>query len=253
MKVLTKIFSFLTVLALLGCTRTPAVQTVVFHPKNIESGSMTRATDHTEILNLIESTYVSFAVQLYTNEEENEFIRMEFGRSYTVPIGTWRVKGQTSNTVTGTPTDCYSLSCSPHFYVDERITIQYGVTEYPIPVQVRSVGIVYDLSEVKEVQYTGRSGSYIKADPVVKSEHYGLFFINGYFTGTDKVYIKLIPKTGGSKETTFYFSYEDVSEPAYTYGKLEGGKYFVLHPDPVTELSGVSFYLDIPEWSCANE
>ena len=35
-----------------------------------------------------------------------------------------------------------------------------------------------------------------------------------------------------------------------TYAHLEGGKFYVLHPNPVTELSGVSFSLNIPTWEC---
>jgi hypothetical protein len=55
------------------------------------------------------------------------------------------------------------------------------------------------------------------------------------------------------KETIFYFAVENNNEPANVYGKLEGGKYFVLHPDAVTEIGGVSFSLNIPTWECANE
>jgi len=247
-------FTILALLLLISCSRTPQEQTVVFHSNLLESGSMTRASDHNEILSLIQSTYTMFPVNLYTNEQENEFIRMEFGRSYTVPIGTFRVTGYNSNLITMVcaPSSSYRMGKSPFFYTDTNVTIQYGITDYSLPVEVRSVGIVYDKSEVSQIQYQGQSGGYIPFDETdfVLSDHYGLIFINGSFKGTEKVHLKVIPKTGAMKETIFYFAYENNNEPSNIFGQLDGGKYYVLHPNPVTELSGVSFSLDVPEWEC---
>ena len=236
-----------------ACTK-PSEQEVRFVPSLVETGSMTRASDYNEILNLIESTYVTFPVKLYTNEADNQFIQMEFGRSYTVPVGTFRVTGYNSNLITMTfqPSSKYRLGKSPWFYTDSNVTIEYGTSEYGLPVEVRSAGIVYDKSEVSKMQVMGQSGSYIDMgeSDFVFSDHYGLFFINGSFSGTEKVHLKVIPKTGAQKETIFYFAAEDTNEPANIYGKLEGGKFYVLHPNPVTELSGVSFSLNIPTWEC---
>ena len=236
-----------------ACTK-PSEQEVRFVPSLVETGSMTRASDYNEILNLIESTYVTFPVKLYTNEADNQFIQMEFGRSYTVPVGTFRVTGYNSNLITMTfqPSSKYRLGKSPWFYTDSNVTIEYGTSEYSLPVEVRSAGIVYDKSEVSKMQVMGQSGSYIDMgeSDFVFSDHYGLFFINGSFSGTEKVHLKVIPKTGAQKETIFYFAAEDTNEPANIYGKLEGGKFYVRHPNPVTELSGVSFSLNIPTWEC---
>ena len=228
-----------------------------FHSNLIESGSMTRASDHNEILNLIESTYTMFPIKLYTDEQNNQFTQMEFGRSYTVPIGTFLVTGYNSSLINMLcqPSDNYTITKSPWFYTSSYVTIQYGTTDYALPVEVMAVGIVYDKSEVSQVQYQGRSGSYIQfsSSDFVMSDHYGLLFINGTFSGTEKVHLKVVPKTGANKETIFYFAAENNNEPANVYGKLEGGKYFVLHPDAVTEIGGVSFSLNIPAWECANE
>jgi len=240
--------------ALMACSRNPLEQVVTFHTDLLESGSMTRASDHNEILSLIESTYTMFPVDLYTNEENNEFIRMEFGRSYTVPVGTFRVTGYNSNLITmiAAPTSKYRFGKSPFFYVNTEVTIQFGISDYTLPVEVRSVGILYDKSEVSQIQYQGQSGGYITFDEedFVLSSHYGLIFINGVFQGTDKVHLKVIPKTGAMKETIFYFAYENNNEPANIYGKLEGGKYYVIHPNAVEELDGISFSLGVPSWEC---
>jgi len=252
-----KFFSLLAMLTILSCAKPVQEQEVSFHAKYIECGSMTRATDHNEILQTIESTYTMFPVKLYTNEADNQFIQMEFGRSYTVPVGTFRVTGYNSNLITMTfqPSSKYRLGKSPWFYTDSNVTIQYGTTDYCLPVEVRSAGVVFDRSEVSKLQVMGQSGSYIDMsdDDFVLSEHYGLFFINGSFSGTEKVHIKVIPKTGANKETVFYFAAENDNEPANIYAPLEGGKYFVLHPDAVTELSGITFSLGVPTWECAME
>lgn len=244
---------FLILLATLvvACTK-PSEQEVRFVPSLVETGSMTRASDYNEILNLIESTYVTFPIDLYTNEATNTYTRMEFGKTYTVPIGNFHVKGYNQITVGGNFNAKYSLALSPQFYVDTYVDIQYGTTEYPIPVQVRSAAIVFDRSEVSQIQYKGQSGSYIplSISDLVLSDNYGLFFINGVFSGTLQAAIKVIPKSGANKETEFIFAYDEVGTGSAIYGKLESSKYYVLHPNPVTELSGVSFSLNIPTWEC---
>jgi hypothetical protein len=247
-----KIVLFLSALALLACARTPLTQEVTFKPTLVETGSMTRATNHSEILDLIESTYTPFAVDLYTNEEANQFIKMEFGRTYTVPIGTFKVTGYNSITQTGSTSGKYTIGKSPSFYTQSYVTIEYGTQEYAIPIEVRSAAIVIDLSEVYQVAVKGKSGSYItfQNSDFVYSDHYGVFFINGYFSGADRVEIMVMPKTGANKETEFILCADSVNTGGSTYAQLEMGKYYVLHPNPITELSGVSFSMDIPNWEC---
>ena len=244
----------LLLLALLAVARSKPAQkvSVRFVPTLVETGSMTRAADHNEILSLIESTYTEFAVNFYTNEADNQLTKIEFGRTYTLPIGNFHVKGYNQITVGGNFNSKYSLALSPQFYVDTYVDIQYGTTEYAIPVEVRSAAIVFDRSEVYQIQYKGQSGSYItlSTSDLVLSDNYGLFFINGVFSGTMQATIKVIPKSGANKETEFIFAYDEVGTGSAIYGKLESSKYYVLHPNPVTELSGVSFSLSIPTWEC---
>ena len=70
------------------------------------------------------------------------------------------------------------------------------------------------------------------------------------FQGQDKVCFQVTPKTGANKVTEFFLCADEIATGSATYAKLEGGKYYVLHPNPVTELSGVSFSLNIPAWEC---
>ena len=249
------IIAFLCGVLALSCNKAPKMQEVIFKTTLVETGSMTRAADHNEILTTIESTYTMFPVKLYTDETNNIFTQMEFGRTYTVPIGTWRVTGYNSSsiTMTASPTNNYNFGKSPYFYTNTYVTIQYGTTEYLLPTEVRAVGIVYDKSEVSKMEYKGRSGSYIQMvdSDFVFSDDYGIFFINGNFSNTDQVWIRVTPKTGAQKVTEFMLCATEQSSGSAIFGKLESGKYFVLHPDAITELSGVSFSLSIPSWECS--
>ena len=240
--------------AILGCKQAPIMQEVMFHADLVETGSMTRATEHAEILSLIESSYSSFAVEVYTNGENNNPVLMEFGRTYTIPVGTFRVIGSNSITPTGNPNSKYTLAKSPSFYVDTHVTIQYGTYEYALPVQVRSAAVVFDRSDVSQIQYKDQSGSYVTIpnSNLVLSDNYGAFFINGYFDGAPSVSVKVIPKTGAHKETEFMFANDEIATGSATYVKLESGKYYVLHPSGITELTG-SFSLSIPSWTCGLE
>lgn len=249
-----RLLSLIAVFAVIACSKTTRMQEVVFSPSYVETGSMTRATDHAEILSLIESSYTSFAVEVFTNGEGNSGTIMEFGRTYTLPVGTFRVNGATSITPTGTPNAKYTLAKSPLFYVDTYVTIQYGTYDYSLPVQVRSAAVLFDRNDVSQIKYKDQSGSYVTIPNanLVLSDNYGLFFINGYFDGTPQVCVDIIPKTGAHKETEFIFAHDEVSTGSATYVKLESGKYYVLHPSGITELTG-SFSLSIPSWECGLE
>lgn len=244
--------SFILLLLAMACTASPQETTVKFVPELVETGSMTRASDRNEILNLIESTYESFPIDLYTNEETNTYTRMEFGRTYTVPVGTFKVVGYSTPTLIGQPTSNYRLAKTPLLYTSSYVTIEYGTVEYALPVEVRSAAIVIDRSEVSKVEFKGQSGSYITMtdSDFNYSDNYGLFFVNGYIEGQNKVCFQITPKTGANKVTEFILCAEQVNTGGATYAKLEGGKYYVLHPNPVTEISGVSFSMDIPQWEC---
>lgn len=247
-----KVFILIAMLVVVACSRAPRTQEVVFRASLVETGCMTRATDHNEILNLIESTYVTFPIDLYTNEATNTYTRMEFGRTYTVPIGTFKVIGYTSLTPIGQPTSKYTLAKSPMFYTESYVTIEYGTQEYLLPVEVRSAAIVIDRSEVYQIAFKGQTGSYITMtnSDFTFSDNYAVFFVNGNFQGQDKVCFQVTPKTGANKVTEFFLCADEIATGSATYAKLEGGKYYVLHPNPVTELSGVSFSMIVPSWEC---
>ena len=215
---------------------------------------MTRATqqEHAEIKSLIQSTYKSFPLELYISDSKT--ISIEFGGSYTIPIGSWYVTGCTSVQSLGQVTSSYTIAESPSLVVDTDVTIEWGVTDYNIPTEIKAAGILYNLDETKEVWYKEfGNGTYKKVNTSVFSDHYGLFFINGYFNNPTIAYFKLIPSDGPMEETTFCFSTEYTNDGSSIYSSLASGKYYILHPNAVTEIEGVSFYLDVPDWECGLE
>lgn len=247
-----RVFLLIAMLVTVACSKAPKTQDVVFRASFVETGSMTRATDHDEILNLIGGTYLDFPIDLYTNEAEGIFTRMEFGRTYTVPVGTFKVIGYNALTPIGQASSKYTVAKNPYLYTSSYVTIQYGTQEYALPVEIRSAAIVIDRSEVSQVAYKDNNGSYttLVNSNLNLSDNYAVFFVNGYFSGGDRVYLQVTPKTGANKVTEFIFCADQVNTGGSTYAHLEGGKYYVLHPNPVTELSGISFSLNIPAWEC---
>ena len=248
-----KLLLALAVVLASACSRAPLTQEVVFRRDLVETGRMTRASDHDEILGLIESTYVTFPIDLYTNEATNTFTRMEFGRSYTVPVGTFRVTGYNMIDAVGQPSSSYTIAKAPSFYTESYVTIEYGTREYAVPVQIMSAAVVIDRSEVHQVAFMDQSGYYVTVgnSGLTFSDNYAVFFVNGNFRGGERVYIQVTPKTGANKVTEFIFCADQVGTGGSTYAHLEMGKYYVLHPNPVTELSGISFSMSIPAWECA--
>lgn len=247
---------FLLAAIVCGCTQSqlPQEQKVTFHRDLVESGSMTRATaqEHNEIKTLIASTYKSFPLELYI--DDNTVINIEFGGTYTIPIGTWYVTGSTTIQTLGQVTSSYTLAESPTLLVDTEVDIQWGVTDYSLPTEVKAAGILYNLEEVSEIQFKEfGTDTYKKVNTTVFSDHYGLFFINGYFNNTTAAYLKVIPTDGPKEETTFRFSTEYANEESVISVNLASGKYYILHPNAVTEIDGISFHLDTPDWECGLE
>ena len=128
----------------------------------------------------------------------------------------------------------------------------FRAQEYALPVEIRSAAIVIDRSEVSQVAYKDNNGSYttLVNSNLNLSDNNAVFFVNGYFSGGDRVYLQVTHKTGANKVTEFFLCADEIATGSATYAKLEGGKYYVLHPNPVTELSGISFSLNIPAWEC---
>ena len=58
--------------------------------------------------------------------------------------------------------------------------------------------------------------------------------------------------TPARQEVTYRFTWDGADYKGNPTYKMEPGKYYVLHPDAVTELEGL-FALEFAEWSCGME
>ena len=58
--------------------------------------------------------------------------------------------------------------------------------------------------------------------------------------------------TTAAEAVTFRFTWDGADYKGNPTYKMEPGKYYVLHPDAVTELEGL-FALEFAEWSCGME
>ena len=81
-----RLLAIISLLAVAACAKAPKTQEVVFTPRFVESGSMVRATNHEEVLELIESTFPSVRPTLYY--DDNTSVSIELGRAYMLKVGT---------------------------------------------------------------------------------------------------------------------------------------------------------------------
>ena len=247
----TKKLALIVCAAILACKPTPQTQEVRFQTKIVESNSMTRATDHDAILSLIHNTYPNLVPVLQYDDGTSVSIQM--GRTYTINVGTWQVNGSNSYITMDEVMSGGKLANEPKITIDTEVEIKPGVTNYTLPAEVKSVAFVYQIDEVQNVYYTGKNS----ASPTTKltfgvaSGNYCVFFLEADpdVEGNNVFDMLIIPSDSSKKSTTFYFSYTPRNYNGNPVTVLENGKYYVLHPEGVTEVSG-NFNVSIPEWTC---
>lgn len=240
---------------IVACTKDNNMyQEVKFGYCLVEEHSMTKAIDHTAIKNKI-STSIPSVIKpaFYFNNDETQGQNITVGETVTMKIRTYGVRWKNNpSSIANVINDQTYFSKTPLLNIDTEVTIVPGTTEYSIPVTFKSFAIVADATEVSKVQYYTLGGSYEDIDFFVTVSDALLIFINGEFTSTGVVRIRLIPADSSKKTTILYLSnqVETVGQNATTH--IDYGKYYVVHPDAVTEV-GSLFSLNIPEWECGNE
>ena len=243
--------------SVLACKKAPETQKVVFHPRIVEGGSVaTRAADHNEILNLIQSTYPTITPKIWYDDDGNDWDYIPLNTPVTVPIGTHLFCWENTNIMhmTDVMYDAY-LALEPYMDISVNITIESGVSDYSLPVNFNSVGFVWDTREVSNIYHNGKNGNLpqTKAGFGVYGEHYGIFFLNGSLWGSDDDILMLQVRPQSTytdgKVTTYYFSNRKTEYNGNTVYPLNPGHYYVLHPDALTEIDG-TFVLGFPDWVC---
>lgn len=247
-----KTLLLISMLAAISCAKTPKTQEVVFHPRFVESGSMARATNHDEVLELIESTFPAVRPTLYY--DDNTSVSIELGRSYMLKVGTWNVRYENAPNTMDEVLEDSRLTLEPVFSVNSDVTIQYGVSVYELPVEICSVAFVYQIDEVERVYYLGKNSATpsTRLNFGVSGAHYCVFFMSGDPAYDEIFEILVNPSDPSKKATTLRFSFTREMYNGEPLIKLKNGTYYVLHPEGISEVSG-SFSTVIPAWTCGLE
>lgn len=237
--------------ALLACSREPAMRTVTFRTNLIESGSLTRSSDHDEIISLIESTYPTIQPKLHYSDDE--YISLPLNTPVNVRVGYWLIDWYTPTITHMAEAMHYSyFALQPYMSITKWTDITATQDEYELPVQFYSSAFLYDSREVSKVNYNavGQNLPSTKIGFYTASAHYACFFLNWDKDEEDGILmLQVHPVDASGKVTTHYFSYaydEWNGEPVH---KLEYGHYYVLHPGEVTDLDA-SFLVSYPDWVC---
>ena len=247
-----KLFLLIAMLAMFACRPAPRTQEVVFQSRLVESGSMTRATDHAEVLDLIQSTFPTVSPTLYY--DDNTSLNITLGQAYMIKVGTWNVRYANNPNTMDEVLDDSRLTLEPVFSINTDVTIQYGVSVYELPVEIQSVAFVYQIDEVERVYYLGKNSATpsTRLNFGVSGAHYCVFFMSGEPAYDEIFEIQVNPSDPSKKITTFRFSFTREMYNGQPLIKLKNGTYYVLHPEGVSEVSG-SFSTSIPAWTCGLE
>lgn len=215
---------------------------------------MTKAINHTTIKNTIARTIpTTIKPAFYFNNDETQGQNLMMGETHTMKVGTYGVRWSNfPNSIINVVNDKMYFSKTPLLNINTEVVVVAGTTEYSIPVTFKSFAIVIDATEIAKAQYYNLAGSYADIDFFVTDGDNLIIFVNGEFTETGVLRLRLIPADASWKITTFYLSNQvaNVGQNATTH--VDYGKYYVLHPEAITEV-GSLFNLNIPEWECGNE
>lgn len=237
--------------AILACTPIAQTTEAVFRTNLIESGSLTRASDHDEILSLIESTYHNIQPKLHYGDDE--YVSLPLNTPTNVRVGYWLIDWYCPSITHMADAMHYSyFALKPYMEITHWTNITATESEYTIPVRFCASAFVYDAREVSKVNYNASNGNLpsTKISFNTASANYAMFFLNWEKDEEDGILmLRVFPVDESGKVTTFYFSntYEEwQGNPVH---KLEYAHYYVLHPDSVTDIDA-SFQLSIPNWEC---
>lgn len=251
-----KLLLFLIGIVTLSCTKQDLAQyqDVTFGYSLIEEHSMTKTIDHTAIKNTISATVPKdIKPAFYFNNDVTQGSNIPIGKTVTMKIGTYGVKwNSTANNIVNVIDGNTHFSKTPLYSIDTEINIVPGVTNYSLPVTFKSFAIVVDATEIQKAEYWALGGQFSSIDFFITVGDNMIIFINGEFTDTGVLKIRLMPADSTRKVTTLLLSNKVTTVGQDKTIHIDYGKYYVLHPDAVTEV-GSLFNLNIPEWECGNE
>lgn len=253
-----RVFPILALLCVVSCNKQadiPARQEVTFGAHLVDASSMTRAVNHSEVLSYLQTLQPSnVSPKFYKDGDRSVTKYVPLGQAVTMDVGHYEVEWENAPKLAlQTPLDVCGFSTTPKYRIATEVDIVPGVTQYSLPVGIASSGFVVDYGEVASVRVTNLAQSLTDASAAfVKRGDFGITFFSGDFTD-NCVTVQVRPvDTTAAEAVTFRFTWDGADYKGNPTYKMEPGKYYVLHPDAVTELEGL-FALEFAEWSCGME
>lgn len=255
-----RVFPILALLCVVSCvgkspTDIPAQQEVTFGAHLVDASSMTRAVNHSEVLDYLQTLQPSnVSPKFYKDGDRSTTKYVPLGQAVTMDVGHYEVEWENAPKLAlQTPLDVCGFSTTPKYRIATEVDIVPGVTQYSLPVGIASSGFVVDYGEVASVRVTNLTQSMTDASAAfVRRGDFGITFFSGDFTD-NCVTVQVRPvDTTAAEAVTFRFTWDGADYKGNPTYKMEPGKYYVLHPDAVTELEGL-FALEFAEWSCGME
>ena len=253
-----RVFPILALLCVVSCNKQidiPARQEVTFGAHLVDASSMTRAVNHSEVLNYLQTLQPSnVSPRFYKDGDRSTTKYVPLGQAVTMDVGRYEVEWENSpKIVLQTPSDVCGFSTTPKYSIDTEVNIVPGVTQYSLPVGIVSTGFVVDYGEVAQVRVQNLASSMTDASSAfVNRGDFGITFYHGEFAD-NCITVQVRPvDPAASEAVTYRFTWDGADYKGQPTYKMEPGKYYVLHPDAVTELDGL-FSLEFAEWSCGME
>lgn len=227
-----------------GCTSEQENQFKTFGYEIVEEGSMTRGTAMNAVKYVCNSTKPS-ALTLSFSNSKNTY-EIVTGESYDVKTGAYVVTGEYD------PNTSEALSflngsvksdVEPFIKVDTSINITADKDTYTIPATYDCFGIVTLESEVGGMYFYEEGGSYNRGVNTASRDNYAITFVKADLL--DKVLeIKILNRLSKHKDTSFLFSDKSGRDDCI---KPQKGKYYLLHPAPIDDVSATSNY-EVVDW-----
>ena len=253
-----RVFPILALLCVVSCNKQadiPARQEVTFGAHLVDASSMTRAVNHSEVLSYLQTLQPSnVSPRFYKDGDRSTTKYVPLGQAVTMDVGRYEVEWENSpKLVLQTPSDVCGFTTTPKYSIDTEVNIVPGVTQYSLPVGIVSTGFVVDYGEVASVRVQNLASSMTDASSAfVNRGDFGITFYQGEFAD-NCITVQVRPvDTVASEAVTYRFTWDGADYKGQPTFKMEPGKYYVLHPDAVTELDGL-FSLEFAEWTCGME
>lgn len=172
------------------------------------------------------------------------------GQTATVAIDSYYAIGECGGSYFETIYTGKSYDTAKYEIMADDVTIIEQMDAVTLPAEYSVFSLVYDRQEVKEIQLLNGGGkAYFPPDKVGGDDKIGVIFLDGQWTGSNPLKIKVIPNdTVNFTEKTYSLSYNGTSGTI----KVRKGCWYYFGPEAVAVTEGVLNVI-LPEWENGNE